>query len=93
MVKYNKGGIMEENQKKTIIRYKRIQIEELTENMKKTFNKMLMKSLNSGALTEEMLEDNYLLVKAIIDIWCTKRPFRAFSDITRREFANLSHFI
>ena len=84
---------MNENQKKTIIRYKRKQIEELTKNMKKTFNEMLIQSLNSGALTEEMLEDNFLLVKAIIDIWCKKRPYRPLANITRKEVANLSHFI
>ena len=51
------------------------QIDEMLENSKQTMYEMAQNALNSGALSDDMLEDNYLLAKAIIDIWCRKRPY------------------
>lgn len=84
---------MNESQKKTQIRYKSRQLRKLTKDMEKTFDEMLSQALSSGALTEEMLEDNFILAKAIIDIWCGRRTYKALADITKMAVANLSHFI
>ncbi len=52
------------------------QINEKLENSKQTMYEMAQNALNSKALPHEMLEDNYLLAKIVIDIWCKKRPYK-----------------
>ncbi len=69
------------------------QINEMLENSKQTMYEMAQQALNSGALSDEMLEDNYLLAKAIIDIWCRKRPYAPLSRFTKKEVNNLAKFI
>jgi len=69
------------------------QINEMLEQSKKTMYEMAQQALNSGVLSDEMLEDNYLLAKAIIDIWCRKRPYAPLSRFTKKEVNNLAKFI
>ncbi|MHA1396173.1 MAG: hypothetical protein ACTSSF_00385 [Candidatus Heimdallarchaeaceae archaeon] len=70
------------------------QINEMLENSKQTMYEMAQQALNSGACSNDMLEDNYLLAKAIIDIWCRKRPYKPplFSPFAK-EVNNLAKFI
>ena len=69
------------------------QINEMLENSKQTMYEMAQNALNSGALSDEMMEDNYLLAKAIIDIWCRKRLYAPLSRYTKKEVNNLAKFI
>ena len=68
------------------------QINEMLEGSKQTMYEMAQTALNSNALSDDMLGDNYLLAKAIIDIWCRKRPCAPLSDFAS-EFNNLAKFI
>jgi len=68
------------------------QITEMLINAEQTLHEMAWTALNSGALSDEMLEDNYLLTEAIIDIWCRKRPYEPSSNFTK-EVKNLAKFI
>jgi len=70
------------------------QIDELTPSIQKTWRDMAHKALYSGALSEDQERlDNYLLFKAVIDIWCQERPYRALDTRTQREVGNLAHYI
>ena len=68
------------------------QINEMLESSKQTMYEMAQTVLNSNALSDDMLGDNHLLAKAIIDIWCRKRPYAPLSDFAS-EFNNLAKFI
>jgi len=69
------------------------QIGEILERSKQTMYEMAQDALNSGALSDEMLEDNYLLARAIIDIWCRKRSYAPLSSDYASEVDNLAKFI
>lgn len=70
------------------------QIDEMLVDVKKTLYQMTRGALASGALSEEMKEeDNWLLARAVIDIWCQARHYAPLHGKTKREFGNLSHFI
>lgn len=74
-------------------RYAKIQIENMMVDAEKEMLGMLDKALNSGKLSDEVLEDNFLLAKAIIDIWCKKRPYEPLSEITQRENSKIAKLL
>ena len=72
----------------------RQQLAEMTQDVERELNRMLEQASTSGALSDEMKKmDDYLLAKAIWDIWCQKREYRPLAPDTKAEFENLAHFI
>jgi len=72
----------------------RSQFKRMLKDTEQTLGEMLVAIEHSGALSDDLkAPDNYLLAKAIFDIWCQKRQYSGLSDVTRKEFANLAHFI
>jgi len=71
----------------------RKQIGEMIQDVERELNRMLDQASASGALSDEMkkLED-YLLAKALFDIWCQKREYAPLAPDTKAEFANLRIF-
>ena len=61
------------------------QIDTMTKDIKETLCQMTREALSSGALSEEMKKtDNYLLAKAVWDVWCQKRPYAPLSPKTKK---------
>lgn len=70
------------------------QIDIMLKGAKVRLHQMTKVALASGALSEEMKQEgNWLLAKAVMDIWCSSRPFSPLDGRTKEEVANLSHFI
>lgn len=70
------------------------QIDKMLGDTRETLYQMAKAALASGALSEEMKEeDNWLLTKAVVDIWCQARHYAPLDGSTKKEFDNLSHFI
>lgn len=70
------------------------QIDKMLEYTRETLYQMVKAALASGALSDEMKrEGNWLLTKAVMDIWCQERQYRALDRSTKKESNNLSHFI
>jgi len=69
------------------------QIKEITRKVEEDLNQMLEQASRCGALSEEMKKlDNWLLAKALIDIWCQKRVYKP-TQIYEKDFKNLAYFI
>jgi len=68
-------------------------IDEMVKDTKEEWHKLLDKAYKSGALSEEFKEDNYLLPKAIITVWCRKEPYYALEFSHKKEVKNLERFL
>lgn len=68
-------------------------LDEMMADAKKTMHEMLDRAYLTGALTDEMKEDNYLLAKAVITIWSRKESYAPIDKRTKAEVKNLEHFI
>ena len=68
-------------------------IDELAKDTKEEWHYMLDKAYNSGALTESLKEDNYLLPKAVITAWCRDEPYAPLDSMGKKEVKNLERFI
>ena len=79
--------------KKTKRRYCKKQIEAMLNDSKEDMLKMIDSALSSGGVPDEWMRDNYLLAKAIINIYFSREPYASMNLRTRKEFKNLSYFI
>lgn len=68
-------------------------LDDLIDASKPTMHAMLNQALNSGALTDEYKEDNYLLAKAVITIWGRKETYAPLDHVNKAHVRNLEYFI
>jgi len=68
-------------------------IDKLSNDTKEEWHNLLDKAYVSGALSEEQKENNYLLPKAVITVWCRKEPYGPLDTSTKKEVKNLERFI
>ncbi len=68
-------------------------LDELIDNAKPMMHKMMDNLINSGALTDEFKEDNYLLAKVVITIWGSQGHYAPLYDDHRKELENLKEFV
>jgi hypothetical protein len=69
-------------------------IEQIKEKSKEIENELLIKLnriIDSGAIPDLFMQDNYLLIKAILDSYCLDRQYS--SRGYKKEFANLHKFM
>ncbi len=68
-------------------------VREMLKMAQRDLDRTVDQALASGALTEEMKEDNYLLPKMLITIYFNKKPFEPLDERNRRDMNNLAKFI
>ena len=70
------------------------QIHELLAQVEPAIISMVETASTSGALTDSQQEEgNYLLSKALITIYFRKEPYGPLDIRTKKEVANLAHFV
>lgn len=72
------------------------QIKELLKNVEKDITQnYIKKTVNSGAISQDLLQtNNYVLAKLIVTAYFNnKKPFYPLSDTFRKELKNLEYFI
>ncbi|GAG57555.1 unnamed protein product [marine sediment metagenome] len=68
-------------------------IDELIKNTKDDWHKLLDKAYQSGAVSDHFKEDNYLLSKAVITVWCREEPYAPLAPSDKKEVKNLERFL
>lgn len=68
-------------------------IDEMAKNTTEDWHILLDKAYKSGGLSDSQKEDNYLLTKAIITVWCRKEPYGPLDTSTKKDVKNLERFI
>ena len=68
-------------------------IDEMARDTKEDWHTLLDKAYQSGALSDHFKDDDYLLTKAVITVWCRKEPHAPLHSSGKKEVKNLERFI